>query len=96
MASNVNKPTGLGYQGSPYRRCTACGHFESSHYGQRCFYSKEVDCRCRSFCARELTAKEKRIIEEQHRAAAERELEYVGEALYQELKREHPSDTRDY
>ncbi len=100
MSSPTNKPTGLGFQGSPYRRCENCGHSEQLHFGSVCggpVLDQEgpLECPCRSFCARPLSATEKRIIEEQLRAASERELEYVGEALYRELKRESPSATRE-
>lgn len=101
MSSAINKPTGLGYQGSPWRVCEECGHPELDHYEGRCWHFERdglrefaPQCECFGFCARRLSVEERRIIEEQRQT--ERELEYVGEALYRELKREHPSDTRDY
>ena len=94
MANAVNKPTGLGYQGSPYRRCSNCGHSEQLHFERVCGFGRSRGlCTCKSFCARPLSKEEKRIIREQEQA--ERELEYVGEALYRELKREVPSDVQD-
>ncbi len=95
MASDVNKPTGLGFAGSPYRKCENCGHSEQLHFGSVCggeCLSADT-CWCTSFCARALSTTEKRIIAEQRQV--ERELEYVGEALYRELKRESPSATRE-
>ena len=89
MPSELNKPTGLGFQGSPWRICTQCDHQESSHYGSRCFTTMSRrdgfgNCTCRGFSSRELSAEEKAILDEE----VEKELEYVGEALYIDLKKE--------
>lgn len=88
MPSSINKPTGLGYQGSPWRQCTACGHLETTHFG-RCHASLgrkngHSYCPCKGFCAREISAEERSIIDQK----VEAELEYVGEALYTMIKRE--------
>ena len=90
MSSSVNKPTGLGYQGSLYRVCTLCFHLESTHYGHSCHASLSRRgaydrCPCVGFSARELDETEKSILED---GRIEAELEYVGEALYTTIKRE--------
>lgn len=92
MASSVNKPTGLGYQGDQlFRRvCTLCFHLESTHYGSRCHASLSRRggfdyCPCVGFSARELDETEKSVLEA---GRIESELEYVGEALYTEIRRE--------
>lgn len=90
MSSSINRPTGLGYTGSPYRTCTLCHHLESTHYGHRCHASLGrrgafEPCTCLGFSARELEEEEKKILEV---GRIESELEYVGEALYTEIKRE--------
>lgn len=89
MSSSVNRPTGLGYTGSPYRTCTLCNHLESSHYGHRCHASLSrrgafEPCPCLGFSARELDEKEKEILAQK----IEAELEYVGESLYIQIKEE--------
>ena len=86
MSSDVNKPTGQGYIGSPYRECTRCHHLEINHYGSTCYGSlgarNGYTCHCQGFCARELSPEEQAVLDA---VKIEDELRYVGEKLYIDL-----------
>jgi len=93
MSSELNKPTGLGYQSNLQRECAECHHREIKHYGHRCYEGIDgggalddeiVICECLGFTVRELDELERRVLAEQ----AESELEYVGEVITREIRRE--------
>jgi len=77
MSSNINKPTGLGYAGTPWRECD-CGHSEQQHFGHRCYALDLMACKCKGFAARDREADE----------AVHHEWTQVDEVLYRELKDE--------
>ena len=79
MASQVNKPTGLGYSSGLQRKCGLCKHKEIEHYG-KCLYHPACDCKV--FTARELDPIEREILAED---TVVLDVKYVGEAWLDEF-----------
>lgn len=82
---DLNKPTGLGYQGTWTRRCTQCGHPDLKHYGK--MGCQIAGCRCIGFAARDLSYEEIEIIRNPPTPGT-RIAEYVEESIDREIREE--------
>lgn len=80
---DINKPTGLGYQGTWTRRCTQCGHPDLQHFGKMgCLIG---NCGCIGFAARDLSYEEIEIIRNPPKPD---ETKYTGEVFDSDLQAE--------
>lgn len=77
---DINKPTGLGYQGTWTRKCTQCGHGDLSHFGKMGCLT--TSCGCIGFAARDLDSVELELIRNPPKADATK---YMGETIESEL-----------
>jgi hypothetical protein len=96
MPSQVNRPTGLGYQSSLQRICAECGHTEIVHWEHSCFrraseFSDEF-CPCLGFTARERDENEKRALAEikaeKRKKAEESRPEVLNDVWLEQLERD--------
>ena len=81
---DLNKPTGLGYQGTWTRVCTICGYPEIKHYGKMGLLVEGEWCP--GFAARDMTPEEIELVI--HPPKPQALTEHVGDSFDYELRRE--------